>query len=167
MFTQNVNFTGGVIHIIDTVLTLPASDSSTAAAANLTSLAGALTAAKLVQTVDFLSDVTIFSPSNAAFQAIGSAVGNLTTEQVTSILEYHVVQGTVGYSSSLSNTTLKTVNGANVTITIENGTVFINSAKVLTPNVLVNNGVVHVIDGYANFSLILYPSRRPFHLKHL
>lgn len=148
--TANVNFTGGVIHIIDTVLTLPASDSSTAAAANLTSLAGALTSAKLVQTVDSLSDVTIFAPSNAAFQAIGSALGNLSTAQLTSILEYHVVKGTVGYSSILRNTSLPTVNGANVTITIENGSVFVNSAKVITPNVLVNNGVVHVIDGVLN-----------------
>ncbi len=82
------------------------------------------------------------------FQAIGSAVGNLTSSQLTNILEYHVVQGTVGYSTLLSNTSLKTVAGGNVTITIENGSVFVNSAKVITPNVLVNNGVVHVIDAY-------------------
>jgi uncharacterized surface protein with fasciclin (FAS1) repeats len=150
--TQNVNFTGGVIHIIDTVLTLPASDSATAAAANLTSLAGALSALNLVDTVNSLSDVTIFAPSNAAFQAIGSALGNLSTEQLTSILEYHVVQGVVGYSSLLSNTTLPTVNGANVTITIEDGSVFVNSAKVVTPDALVNNGVVHVIDGYVSLT---------------
>ncbi|KAG0647188.1 Fasciclin arabinogalactan [Hyphodiscus hymeniophilus] len=148
--TANINFTGGVIHIVDTVLTIPASDSSTAAAANLTSLAGALSAASLVPTVDSLSDVTIFAPSNEAFQAIGSAVGNLSTEQLTSILTYHVVQDIVGYSTLLSNTSLKTVNGANVTITIEDGDVFVNSAKVITPNVLVNNGVVHVIDGVLN-----------------
>jgi uncharacterized surface protein with fasciclin (FAS1) repeats len=145
---KNVNFTGGVIHIIDTVLTLPATDSSTAAAANLTSVAGALTSANLVQKVNSLSDVTIFAPSNVAFQSIGSVIGNLSTEQLISILEYHVVKGTVGYSTILSNMSLPTVNGANVTITIENGTVFVNSAKVVTPDVLVNNGVVHVIDGY-------------------
>jgi uncharacterized surface protein with fasciclin (FAS1) repeats len=56
------------------------------------------------------------------------------------------VTGTVGYSPLLTNTTLKTVGGGNVTITVENGTVFVNSAKVVTPNVLVANGVVHVID---------------------
>ena len=52
----------------------------------------------------------------------------------------------MGYSTILSNTTLKTVAGANVTITVEGGSVFVNSAKVVTPNVLVSNGVVHVID---------------------
>jgi len=56
----------------------------------------------------------------------------------------------VGYSSLLTNTTLKTANGASVTISIINGSVFVNSAKVITPDVLVANGVVHVIDGVLN-----------------
>lgn len=50
--TADVTFSGGVVHIIDKVLTIPVSDSATATAANLTSLAGALTQASLVQTVD-------------------------------------------------------------------------------------------------------------------
>ncbi|PMD19229.1 Fasciclin-domain-containing protein, partial [Hyaloscypha hepaticicola] len=148
--TADLNFTGGVLHIIDTVLTIPESDSATAVAANLTALAGALTTANLVSTVDALSDITIFAPSNAAFAAIGSAVGTLSPAQLTQILTYHVVPGTVGYSSLLSNTTLKTVNGASLTITIENGSIFVNSAKVIVPNVLVANGVVHVIDQVLN-----------------
>lgn len=119
----------------------------TATSLNLTSLAGALTSANLVSTVDGLKDVTIFAPSNAAFQAIGSALPNLSTADLSSILTYHVVQGTVGYSNILTNTTLKTVNGADVTISITNGSVFVNSAKVIVPNVLIAGGVVHVIDG--------------------
>ena len=144
-----MNFTGGVIHIIDSVLTIPQNISSTAVAANLTSLAGALTNAKLVETLDHARDVTVFAPNNAAFQAIGSALPNLTVEQIGSILQYHVVNGTVGYSSMLmNNTQLKTMNGMNVTVTMANGTVFVNSAKVVFADVLVANGVVHVIDKY-------------------
>ncbi|KAL2063947.1 hypothetical protein VTL71DRAFT_4441 [Oculimacula yallundae] len=148
--TANVNFTGGVVHVIDKVLTVPQSASNTAVALGLTSLAGALTTADLVSTVDSLEDVTIFAPSNDAFGAIGSALPNLTTEALSGILTYHVVQGTVGYSSLLSNTTLPTVNGGNVTITVVNGTVFVNSAKVTIPDVLVAGGVVHVIDSVLN-----------------
>jgi uncharacterized surface protein with fasciclin (FAS1) repeats len=145
--TADVNFTGGVIHIIDTVLTLPETTSKTALAAGLTSLTGALNATNLVNTVDTTKDVTIFAPNNAAFQAIGSGLANLTTEQISSVLTYHVVAGTVGYSSSLINgTSLKTANGANLTITIADGKVFVNGARVITPDVLVANGVVHVID---------------------
>ncbi|MCJ1359902.1 MAG: hypothetical protein MMC33_009905 [Icmadophila ericetorum] len=149
--SANNNFTGGTVHIIDTVLTLPLNISFTAAAAGLTSAAGALSQAGLVDAVDGLSDVTLFAPSNAAFQAIGSALGNLTTSQLAGILEYHVVNGTVGYSSDLTNgQKLTALNGETLTITIDNGTVFVNSAQVVTPNVLVANGVVHVIDNVLN-----------------
>ena len=134
-----------MIHVIDTVLTLPQSDSATASAANLTALTGALTTANLVTALDGLKDVTIFAPSNAAFQAIGSAVGSLSTAQLAQILEYHVVNGTVGYSSGLMNMTLPTLGGGSVNITVEGGSVFVNSAKVTIPDVLVANGVVHVI----------------------
>lgn len=147
---NSVNFTGGVIHIIDRVLTVPQNISQTAIEFNLTSIAGALTAANLVETVDYLSDVTVFVPNNAAFQAIGSALPNLTMEQVTAILTYHVVNGTVAYSTTLSNTTVPTVQGGNLTITIIDGEVFVNSARVIVPDVLVANGVVHVIDGVLN-----------------
>lgn len=50
-----------------------------------------------------------------------------------------LVNGTVGYSSTL-------MNGMNLTITVSNGSVFVNSAKVVAPDVLVSNGVVLVID---------------------
>lgn len=136
-----------MIHIINDVLTVPQNDSATAVAANLTSLAGALTSAKLVDTVDALKDVTIFAPSNMAFQMIGSALPNLSTTDLTSILEYHVVKGTVGYSSKLmNNMKLPTVGGGEVTVRINNGSVFVNGAEVVLPDVLVSNGVVHVID---------------------
>ena len=142
-----MNYTNGVIHVIDNLLTIPVNVSATAVAANLTSLAGALMSAKLVEAVDSARDVTVFAPNNAAFQAIGSALPNMTTQELARVLEYHVVNGTVGYSSMLSNDTmLKTMNGENVTVTMVNGTVYVNSAKVIVPDVLVANGVVHIID---------------------
>jgi len=58
----------------------------TAIASNLTAFAGALASANLADTVNTLSGVTIFAPSNAAFQAIGNLVGGLSNEQLTSIL---------------------------------------------------------------------------------
>jgi len=145
-----LTFSGGVVHIVDDVLIVPQNISETAIQANLTAIAGALTQAKLVDTVDGLTDVTVFAPSNAAFEAIGSALPNLTTDQLTSILTYHVVQGVVGYSSLLGNMSLPTVQGTNVTITVIDGDVFVNSARVVVADVLVANGVVHVIDNVLN-----------------
>jgi uncharacterized surface protein with fasciclin (FAS1) repeats len=149
--TADVTFTGGIVHVIDSVLTIPMNDSATALAANLTALAGALTTADLVNAVDTARDVTIFAPSNNAFAAIQNLAANLSTEQLSSILTYHVVQGTVGYSSSLtSGLQLTTLNKGQVTITIDNGDVFVNSAEVQVADVLVSNGVVHVIDNVLN-----------------
>lgn len=149
--TADVTFTGGIVHVIDSVLTIPANDSSTAVAANLTALAGALTTANLVSTVDTAKDVTIFAPSNDAFAAIQNLAANLSTEMLSSILTYHVVGGTVGYSSSLtSGLQLTTLNGGQVTVTIDQGNVFVNSAEVEVADVLVSNGVVHVIDNVLN-----------------
>jgi uncharacterized surface protein with fasciclin (FAS1) repeats len=144
------NYTGGYIHIIDTVLTVPENCSQTAIDLGTSSLVGALEAANLVDAVDGLSDVTVFVPNNAAFQAIAGTLATLPIANVTSILEYHVINGTVGYSTLLKNMTLKTLEGGNIKITIANGTVFINSARVTVPNVLTSNGVIHVIDGVLN-----------------
>ena len=46
----------------------------------------------------------------------------------------------------MNGTMLTSMSGMNLNITISNGSVFVNSAKVVTPDVLVSNGVVHVID---------------------
>jgi uncharacterized surface protein with fasciclin (FAS1) repeats len=149
--TANVNFTGGVIHIIDNVLTIPGAVSDIATAAGLTSVRGALVSANLVDTVNTTPDVTVFAPTNDAFKNIGSALPNLSADDLTKILTYHVIAGTVGYSTSLANgTSIATVNGANVTITVGDDGIFVNNAKVVVADVLVANGVVHVIDEVLN-----------------
>ena len=148
--TADVTFSGGVVHIIDTVLTVPLSPAMSAIDSDLTALAGALTQTNLVSTVDSLKDVTIFAPSNKAFQDIGSAASSLSETQLASILEYHVISGTVGYSSlltsGLANESLPTVMGESVNVLVEDGKVFANSAQVIITDIIVANGVMHVID---------------------
>ena len=77
------------MHIINQVLTLPQNISFTAEQAGLSAVAGALTKANLVDALDSAMDVTVFAPNNAAFQAIGSATGNLSMADLANILEYH------------------------------------------------------------------------------
>lgn len=148
---NSTNFTGGVIHIIDRFLTLPQNISTSGVALNLTSAVGALAALNLSDTVDTTPDVTCFIPNNAAFQAIGGNLANLSTADLTGILEYHVVAGQVLYSTDLMNdTSVATLNGANLTVYLEGSDVYVDNAKVVFPNVLVRNGVVHVIDRVLN-----------------
>ncbi|KAG4432763.1 hypothetical protein IFR05_011746 [Cadophora sp. M221] len=150
--TMDVMFTGGVVHVIDKVLTMPMMPSRSALDSGLTGLAGALTTTSLVSTVDALKDITIFAPSNAAFEKIGSALPALQADQTTfrNVLEYHVVSGTVGYAGMLGNMSLITAQGGTVRVEVLGKKVFVNSAMVVISDVIVANGVVHVIDNVLN-----------------
>ncbi|KAF9739969.1 hypothetical protein PMIN06_003485 [Paraphaeosphaeria minitans] len=157
--TADQNFTGGTIHIIDRVLTLPPSVLEAALALNLTSLYGAV---NLTDSVEAAStrNITVFAPNNEAFNSIGSALANLSSDDLQSILEYHIVEN-VYYSADLANgTTLQTEDDdRDLTITTnENGTVFVNAAEVVVPNILIANGVLHIIDNVLNPSNTAAPS---------
>lgn len=108
---------------------------------------GALHNTNLTATIDSLRDLTVFLPINAAFQAIGSAVANISAPSLAAILAYHAVNGTVAYSPSLANGTMLTaMNGEALEVTVVNGTTFVNSAQVLTKDLETSNGVLHIID---------------------
>ncbi|CEI65998.1 hypothetical protein FVEN_g4590 [Fusarium venenatum] len=146
----DLNFTGGVIHIINRVLSIPQNISDTAVAANLSAAAGALTEANVVTNLSNERNVTVFVPNNSAFAKVGSVLANASESDVADILAYHVVNDTLGYSSDLKNGTLTASDGTKLNIAIYNGTVFVNEAKVIVPDVLIANGVVHVIDAVLN-----------------
>ncbi|XDG02620.1 hypothetical protein ABKA04_002235 [Annulohypoxylon sp. FPYF3050] len=148
--TPNVNFTGGTIHIIDSLLHIPQNISDTLTNSNLTAAEGAIMQANLTDTIIGDHNVTIFAPNNDAFEAIGSIIGNLSSDDLTSIVGYHVINGSVNYSTNLRNSTANAINGVKLTVTVENGTIWVNSAKVTVPDILIGNGVVHVIDGVLN-----------------
>ena len=128
---------------------IPGNVSATASAANLTYFLGALSEAGLASTINSLSDVTIFAPSNVAFESIGNLVGNLSTEALTSILQYHVLNGTIAYSPSIGNGSVETL-GGDVNLTVADSAIFVNQARVTNADVLVANGVIHVIDAVLN-----------------
>ncbi|KAL6065857.1 Fasciclin domain-containing protein [Balamuthia mandrillaris] len=130
----------GVIHIIDAVLTFPEATSTTAQEAGLSSLLEAVVDNDLATTVDTTPSITIFAPTNDAF-----AIADI--EEVLYTLQGHVVSG-VAFSTDLSDgQEIATLNGDSITVTINDDGVFVNGAQVVVPNVITQNGVVHVIDG--------------------
>lgn len=143
------------MHIIDKVLTIPGDIVETAFAFDLFALVGALEATDLTDTVASLSDITVFAPTNRAFAEALEANPGLTVDQLTKILEYHVINGTVAYSTTLTNgEQVPTVEGSDVTISLRHGKVKVNKATVVAADVLVKNGVVHVIDQYVSRWLV-------------
>ena len=74
----------------------------------------------------------------------------LSTSQLASILEYHVINGTVAYSSSLGNGSVATLGGSDVNITVVDGAIFVNAARVINSDLLTSGGVIHIIDSVLN-----------------
>jgi uncharacterized surface protein with fasciclin (FAS1) repeats len=152
----DVEASNGVIHVIDSVLLPPAklSDIVDTAVADgrFTTLAAALGAAELVDTLKGEGPFTVFAPTDDAFAKLpeGTVETLLLPEnldQLKSILLYHVVSGKVMASDVVTLTSADTVLGEAVTIKVEDGKVYLNdTVEVIITDVEASNGVIHVID---------------------
>ena len=119
-------------------------------AGNFTTLVAAVEAAGLVDTLKGPGPFTVFAPTDAAFAALpaGTVEDLLKPEnkdKLVAILTYHVVPGKVMSTDLSEGMTAKTVNGADVTITLEGGAK-VNGAAISTADIEASNGVIHVID---------------------
>ncbi len=117
-------------------------------AGNFTTLATALTAAGLIETLSGEGPFTVFAPTDDAFAKIPAetiAAVLADKEKLTAILTYHVVAGKVMAADVVKLTSATTVQGSDVTVDASNG-VKINDATVTTADVEATNGVIHVID---------------------
>ena len=121
------------------------------AAGQFKTLAAALTAAGLVDTLKGHGPFTVFAPTDAAFAKLpAGTIENLLKPEnkakLTAILTYHVVAGKVMAADVVKLKEAKTVNGAMVAVKVDGGNVMINNAKVTTADIGASNGVIHVID---------------------
>ncbi len=120
-------------------------------AGSFKTLAAALQAAGLVETLKGNGPFTVFAPTDEAFAKLpaGTVEELLKPEnkaKLTAILTYHVVPGKVMASQVTSLKEAKTVNGKSVKISTMGGSVMIDNAKVVKADVGATNGVIHVID---------------------
>ncbi|KAL8701345.1 MAG: hypothetical protein Q9224_000546 [Gallowayella concinna] len=147
---QDLPFTGGIVHVIDNFLIPPQDFIHSAPQFNLTAAGGAAENASLADHMNNHKDLTIFVPQNLAFQALGGTLQSMPLSQLRRILDYHIVNSsTVKYSASLPNgTVLRTRGGQNLTITFASNSLFVNQARMLQQDLLISNGVMHVIDNF-------------------
>ena len=128
------------------------------AAGDFKTLATALTAAGLVDTLKGTGPFTVFAPTDAAFAKLpaGTVDTLLKTPKgdLSTILTYHVVPGKVMAADvlKLNGQTVKTVQGAALTVKVAGDKVILTDATGKTVNVVktdvaASNGVIHVIDG--------------------
>ncbi len=121
------------------------------AAGSFKTLAAALKAAGLVETLKGPGPFTVFAPTDEAFAKLpkGTVEDLLKPEnkaKLTAILTYHVMPGAVMASDVTKIKEAKTVNGQSVAVRTSGGSVLIDNARVVKTDIKASNGVIHVID---------------------
>lgn len=118
-------------------------------AGSFNTLAAALRAAGLVETLQGAGPFTVFAPTDAAFAKLpAGTVEALLNDlpRLRQILTYHVVAGKVEAKDVVNLTSANTVQGSPISISVVDGKVRINDATVVSADVQASNGVIHVID---------------------
>ena len=128
------------------------------AAGSFSTLVKAVQAADLTATLEGPGPFTVFAPTDQAFAQLpaGTLESLLKPEnkdKLRAILTYHVVAGEVDAAEVVKLTSVKTVEGANLKIAANNGSVMVDNAKVVKADIRTSNGIIHVID-----AVMLHPS---------
>lgn len=156
--SANILANNGVIHVVDKVIGLPTIVTHATANPNFSSLVNALTAEGQPDFVDTLSGngtFTVFAPTNAAFTSLNSelapgGVAGVSSENLTKVLQYHVVNGANVTSSSLTNgQVVNTLVNQSFTINLTPARITDVNARVsniTAVDVQCSNGIIHVLD---------------------
>jgi len=114
-------------------------------------LAAALEAGGLIETLKSDGPFTVFAPTDEAFAKLPDGTVEMlllpeNKDKLVAILTYHVVPGEVSATEVVKLDSATTVNGADVQISVRDGNVFINDSRVVIADVYASNGVIHVVD---------------------
>jgi uncharacterized surface protein with fasciclin (FAS1) repeats len=122
-----------------------------AAAGSFTTLAAAINAAGLTETLSGPGPFTVFAPTDDAFAKLpAGTVENLlkpeNKDKLVGVLTYHVVPGSVMAKDVVTSAKLKSVQGQELTVRVDGSAVSIDGASVIKTDIAASNGVIHVID---------------------
>jgi transforming growth factor-beta-induced protein len=114
---------------------------------NLTTFVSALARTNLSDTLNNFVNITCLVPTNNAFNSAGSPDTSLSVPTLTNTLRYHYIAG-AQYSVDLQDgDVLTSVGGPQISVRVDgDGKIWFNDAMVVQPNVITNNGVIHVLD---------------------
>ena len=147
--TTDVRTSNGVVHLIDGVLLDVATVTERAVLTpQLSTLTSAVQSAGLADALNGSGPFTVFAPVNAAFEDIDADELTADNDLLNEVLTYHVVSGqSIAASDITDGQTVETLEGADLTFAVDNGTVTVNGVPVSTADVQTSNGIVHLIDG--------------------
>jgi transforming growth factor-beta-induced protein len=149
----DVPASNGIIHVIDAVMVPPPGNVvDVIRTRGLATLTGLIETAGLTDALSQAEEVTVFAPTEAAFQALARAVPGILRDlendvgELTRVLTYHVVAGRVDSAAVALSQALETLNGAPLPVSIRDGVVFVGNARIEVVDIPASNGVVHLID---------------------
>ncbi|KAL3430683.1 FAS1 domain-containing protein [Aspergillus tetrazonus] len=143
---EDIPFDGGILHVISSPFTRPSSLSDSLSVTSETSSFASYISSQL-SPLDSTESVTVFAPSNDAISTLGSN-GTVSEDDITAFIDAHVVSGSAVYSPLLvTGARFQTRSGDELVVTAyPNGTIFLNDVLVIQTDIIVSNGVVHIID---------------------
>jgi uncharacterized surface protein with fasciclin (FAS1) repeats len=154
---RDIRAENGLVHAIDTVLSPPEEPIEISSIVDVLRLDGrfdtllaALEATGLDVALAGPGPLTLFAPTDEAFAALGQETIEALLadpDALTDILLYHVADREFDALGLLIRRHVKTLQGDTVEVRIRRGRLFVDDAKVLSPNVDAPNGVIHAIDG--------------------
>ncbi|KAM7204537.1 FAS1 domain containing protein [Rhypophila sp. PSN 637] len=156
---ENIPFNNGIIQLIDAVMRVPLPPAATArdSYTDMTAFVGALYKLGLYDAFINMTDVTLFVPYNKAFQQLAGRLESMEKPALRRVLKYHAIPSQLVHGWDLKNgSTLSTTAShqkdvpINSTITRDGNNTYINSAQVVVTDMLISNGIVHVIDNVLN-----------------
>jgi uncharacterized surface protein with fasciclin (FAS1) repeats len=121
------------------------------AAGSFKTLAAALGAAGLVDTLKGAGPFTVFAPTDEAFAKLPAGTVEMLLKpenkaKLTDILTYHVVSGSVAAEAAMKLKEATALNKKTIKLEVKDGALFLNTSKVTTADVTCSNGVIHIID---------------------
>lgn len=149
--TADVDVSNGVIHAIDQVILPDAYGTVVDAASkryNFETLVSAVVDAGLAGALsDTEASYTVFAPTDEAFAAVESVVNSLSTQQLATVLSYHVLPVEVASGDLAAEQAPASLTDEAVYVTAADGNVTVNgSASVVEADIMTNNGTIHAID---------------------
>ena len=118
-------------------------------AGSFNTLVTAVKAAGLVETLSGPGPFTVFAPTDDAFAKLpaGTVEALLKDKaKLTSVLTYHVVSGKYMAADVVKMSSLKSVQGQDIAISLKDGAAMADNAKIIQTDIVCSNGVIHVID---------------------
>ena len=144
--TDSIQCSNGMLYVINAVMLPPQNFASTILGQNMTAFVNVLDLAQVTDSVLSSGGITVFGSMDTAVDRTN--LESLSTSDQEGVMKYHLVPQ-VKYINQLTNELfLETMQGTTIKISVRNGVTYVNGYRIVKSNLLMRNGVLHLIDGF-------------------